>query len=121
MNFPINNFSHHVFYDLVKGIHVKSHCFKLFVPESILCLIKIDLSKNHLTPKISTIFSSIFISGAGRGGTHGTFPPKLDKCCRKMILFPKALFLAKTFPKRDKNLMFLMNFYQKVSKSANNL
>ena len=32
-----------------------------------------------------------------------------------MILFPKALFLATTFPKIDKNSIFLMNFYQKIS------
>ena len=40
-------------------------------------------------------------------------------CCRKMILFPKALFLA-TFPKIVKNSIFLMNFYQKFSKISQN-
>ena len=31
-----------------------------------------------------------------------------------MMLFPKALFLATSFPKIDKNSIFLMNFYQKI-------
>ena len=31
-------------------------------------------------------------------------PPEIEKnCCRKMVLFPKALFLATTFPKLAKN------------------
>ena len=62
-------------------------------------------------------------SGAARGGEHGersTPPPKLKNCCRKMMLFPKALFLATTFPKTDKNSIFLMNFYQKISKFSQN-
>ena len=46
-------------------------------------------------------------------------PPKLKKCCRKMMLFQRALFLT-TFPKIDKNSMFLMNFYQKISKFSQN-
>ena len=33
-----------------------------------------------------------------------------------MVLFPKALFLATTFPKVGKNSIFLLNFYQKFSK-----
>ena len=37
-----------------------------------------------------------------------------------MMLFPKALFLATTFPKIDKNSTFLMNFYQKISKFSEN-
>ena len=32
-------------------------------------------------------------------GTPGTSPPEMGKnCCRKMMSFPKALFLATTFP-----------------------
>ena len=47
------------------------------------------------------------------GGEHRERPPpKLKKCCRKMMLFPKALFLATTFSKVDKNSIFLLNFYQ---------
>ena len=38
-----------------------------------------------------------------------------------MMLFPKALFLATTFAKIDKNSIFLMNFYQKISKFSQNL
>ena len=33
-----------------------------------------------------------------------------------MTLFPKALFLATTFPKVVKNAIFLWNFYQTFSK-----
>ena len=47
-------------------------------------------------------------------------PPKLKTCCRKMRLFPKALFLASTFPKVSKNSIFLLNFYQKFSKFSQN-
>ena len=44
-------------------------------------------------------------------------PPEIEKnCCRKMVLFPKALFLATTFPKLAKNWIFLLNFYQNFSK-----
>ena len=49
-----------------------------------------------------------------------SLPPKLEKCCRKMMLFPKALFLATTFPKIVKNSIFLLNFYQKFSKITQN-
>ena len=31
------------------------------------------------------------------------------------MLFPKSLFLETTFPKIDKNSIFLLNFYQKIS------
>ena len=37
-----------------------------------------------------------------------------------MVLFPKALFLATTFPKLAKNLNFLLNFYQTFSKFSQN-
>ena len=37
-----------------------------------------------------------------------------------MVLFPKALFLATTFPKVAKNSIFLLNFYQKFSKFSQN-
>ena len=37
-----------------------------------------------------------------------------------MMLFPKALFLATAFPEIDKNAIFLMNFYQKISKFSQN-
>ena len=43
-------------------------------------------------------------------------PPNEKNVCRKMMLFPKALFLATTFPKIDKNSIFLLNSYQKFLK-----
>ena len=36
-----------------------------------------------------------------------------------MMLFPKAKFLATSFPKIDKNSIFLMNFYQKIQNFIN--
>ena len=48
--------------------------------------------------------------------------PRTGKnCCRKMILFPKARFLAKTSPKIDKNSIFLLNFHQRFPKLSQNL
>ena len=37
------------------------------------------------------------------------------------MLFPKALFLATTFQKIDKNSIFLINFYQEISKFYENV
>ena len=37
-----------------------------------------------------------------------------------MILFPKALFLATTFPQIVKNSIVLSNFYQKISEISEN-
>ena len=51
-----------------------------------------------------------------QGGTGNVRPRNWKKCCRKMVLFPKALFLATTFLKLSKNSIFLLNFYQKFSK-----
>ena len=48
-------------------------------------------------------------------------PPRNWKnCWRKMMLFPKALFLATTFSKIDKISIFLKNFYLKISKFSQN-
>ena len=59
-------------------------------------------------------------SGAPRGNTKNVPPPEIEKCCRKMMLFPKALFLATAFPKIDKNQIFLKNFYRGISKFSQN-
>ena len=57
----------------------------------------------------------------GGGHRERSPPPEIEKnCCRKMMLFPKALFLATTFPKIDKNSIFLLNLYQKFSKFSQN-
>ena len=37
-----------------------------------------------------------------------------------MMLFPKALDFATTFPKIDKNSIFLMNLYQEISNFSQN-
>ena len=48
-------------------------------------------------------------------------PPEMEKIViDKMMLFLKALFLATTFPKIVKNSIFLLNFYQKLSKFSQN-
>ena len=36
--------------------------------------------------------------------------PGMEKNCRKIVLFPKALFLAITFQKILKNSIFILNF-----------
>ena len=59
-------------------------------------------------------------SGVARGGTGGTPLGTEKNCCRKMMLFPKALFLATTFTKIVKNSIFLLNFNQKLSKISQN-
>ena len=53
-----------------------------------------------------------------QGGTRRTFPPPRNgkNWCRKMMLFPKALFLATNFPQLAKNSILLLHFYQKFSK-----
>ena len=56
--------------------------------------------------------------GAARGGNRERPPPEIEKnCCRKMVLFPKVLFLATTFPKLTKISIFLLNFYQQFSQN----
>ena len=53
-----------------------------------------------------------------QGGGHRERPPARNgkNCCRKMMLFPRALFIATTFPKIVKNSIFRLNFYQKFLK-----
>ena len=63
------------------------------------------------------IYIYIYIYDRRRqGGTQSTFPPKLKNYCRKMVLFPKALFLASHFPNVAKNSICLLNFYQECSR-----
>ena len=50
--------------------------------------------------------------GAARGNTGNVHLPEMGNCCRKMMLFPKVLFLAATFLKSVKNSILLLNFYQ---------
>ena len=33
-----------------------------------------------------------------KGGGEGEIPPNIKDCCRKMVVFPKALFLVTIFP-----------------------
>ena len=51
------------------------------------------------------------------GGGIPPPPPKPKNCCRKMMLFPKALFLVTIFPKIIKNSIFLLNFDPKFSQN----
>ena len=38
--------------------------------------------------------------GVARGKGGNSPPPNRKNCCRKMVLFPKALFLVTNFPKK---------------------
>ena len=55
--------------------------------------------------------------GVTRGNTGNAPPQKIiwKKCCRKMMLFPKA-FLESIFPKIVKKSIFLLKFYLKFLK-----
>ena len=60
------------------------------------------------------------VKGEARG-RENSLPQKLKKkCFRKMVSFPKALFLVTNFPKIVKNSIFLLKFYQKLSKFSQN-
>ena len=89
-------------------------------------------SKYHIFQKWQTYFKKfviIFLDGdsyysmsigAARADT-GNVPPEIENnCSRKTMIFRKALFLATTFPKIDKNSIFLMNSNQKISKFSRN-
>ena len=52
------------------------------------------------------------LSGVGRGERG---PPQQKKSCRKMMLYPKARFLA-MIQEIVKNSIFLFNFYLKFSR-----
>ena len=47
----------------------------------------------------------------GGGGSH-----EVGKIAVKMMLFPKDLFLVRTFPETVKNAVFLLSFHQNFSK-----
>ena len=69
--------------------------------------------------KMFAIITITFIdSGVARGGEHRErSTPEIEKnCCRKMMLFPKALFLASTFSKIVEKSIFQLNFHLKFSK-----
>ena len=58
---------------------------------------------------------------ADLGGRGRTPPPEAEKYCfRQMVLFPKARCFVTDFPKIIKNSIFLLNFYQKLSKFSQN-
>ena len=53
------------------------------------------------------------------GGEHGNVhpPPEIGKnCCRNLVLFSKALFIATTFPDLVGKSFFLLTFLPKFSK-----
>ena len=55
--------------------------------------------------------------GRSQGRRKGGSPPP-KKVLKKMMLFPKALFLVTNFPKIVKNSICLLNFHQKFSDNA---
>ena len=63
---------------------------------------------------------SSYCSGVRRGG-GSTPPPRTRKNrCRKMMLFPKALFLATNFPKNRQKFNFSIEFSSKKSQNFPN-
>ena len=48
------------------------------------------------------------------------FPEMWKDCCRKMVLFSQALFIATTFPNRVKFSIFQLNFHQRFSRCSQN-
>ena len=58
--------------------------------------------------------------GVVRGRGKFPLPETKKNCCRKMVLFPKALVLVTDFPKIVKNSNFLLNFHQKFSNFSQN-
>ena len=113
-------------------------CIQLFIsfPEKfIYCL-----SRNFRSKFLATCYLRIFAFGdiletetkvncqwRSQGGEHAerSPPPRNRKnCCRKMMLFAKALFLATNFTKLAKNSIFYWIFiknFQTFSKIPNNL
>ena len=55
-----------------------------------------------------------------QGWEHRERSPEIEKLRRKMMLFPRALFLATIFPKIANNSIFLLNFHQTCSKFLTN-
>ena len=80
------------------------------------------------TPTVSTLKEHIFkdkysfyalaefilIKGVARG-KGGKSPPRNRKnCCRKMVLFPKVLFLVTNFRKNNKNKNKKIQFFYRI-------
>ena len=89
------------------------------------CLAYVLLSKNLIYDNVDQMlrlnYSCYLHRRRQRGHREGPPPPEMEKnCCRKMKLFPKALFLATTFQKIVKNSIFLLNFHQKFTKFSQN-
>ena len=64
----------------------------------------------------------LIVIGAWKGGNTGTFPPpEIGKnSCRNLLLFSKALYLAKTFPELIEKSFFLLSFLPQFSKFSQN-
>ena len=78
-----------------------------------------------------TFYLLTLLQGRSQGGKGGKFPPPPNRknCCRKMVLFPKALFLVTNIRKKIKNKNKKFNFsiefssknFKIFSKFPNNL
>ena len=65
--------------------------------------------------------SCIFIYSIGAWNTGTVPPPEIGKnCCRNLVLFSKALYLATPFPEIIEKLFFLLRFLPKFSKFSQN-
>ena len=58
--------------------------------------------------------------GVGRGKVGNPSPRNRKNWCRKMVLFPKALFLVTNLKNKNKNSIFLKKFHQKISTFSQN-
>ena len=60
----------------------------------------------------------IILIGAWKGGTRERPPPEIGKnCCRNLVLFSKALYLATTLPEIIGKSFFLLTFLPKFSQN----
>ena len=77
--------------------------------------LEMKLNKYIFLYYVATYYSYMHWRRQGRGEHRERPPPRnLKNCCRKMTLFPEALFFATTFPKVAKNSIFLVNLYQNL-------
>ena len=85
---------------------LKNYCFGMF---------------NILNKTMQSITTHIWFHRRRQSGEHRNVHSEMEKnCCRKVMLFPKALFLATTFPNIASNSIFQLNFYQKFLKISQN-
>ena len=74
-----------------------------------------DVRDQAIPPGATTNTSAV---RRGSWGGRGSTPQTRKNCCRKMMLFSKALFLATTFPKNRLKFNFSIEFPSKNFKNC---